>query len=225
MKKLLIVGLSAFVLTACGDQQKETAGEVENTKVEQSKNNDPIQDKVDIKEEETKVEGPLTEVGQQTEDDGVGKVTLDKIVNINKEYETGGLKIKLLDAKVLTVTNVVPDFKESVELMSDIQVGDEFTYLQVRYDLENTTKETVIFNGIETAVPDNGKQVTISGMDIFATANPTSSEIYSNATVEQNVFGIPIDKNINSIRLIPSDVLYDNDDHSIFYPKEITIEF
>ncbi|WP_185150901.1 hypothetical protein [Peribacillus simplex] len=35
--------------------------------------------------------------------------------------------------------------------------GDEFTYLQVRDDLENTTKETDIFNGIETAVPDNGK--------------------------------------------------------------------
>ncbi|MFJ7681139.1 hypothetical protein [Peribacillus butanolivorans] len=224
MKILLIAGLSVFLLSGCGDDKEKTAG-VKEDEVKQTETTEPTQAEVDSKEEETKVEGPLTKVGQQVEDDGVGTVTLDKIVDINKDYETGGLKIKLLDAKVLTVTDVVPEFKENVESMSDVQVGDEFTYLQVRYDLENTTKETVIFNGLETAVPDNGKQVTISGMDIFATSNPTSSEIYSNASVEQNVFGIPIDKNLNSIRLIPSDVLYDNEDHSIFYPKEITIEF
>ncbi|MFE5428164.1 hypothetical protein [Peribacillus simplex] len=76
-------------------------------------------------------------------------------MEINKRRQQEKWKIlKLNNPRIMSLH---PEFKESVELKSDVQVGDEFTYLQVRDDLENTTKETVIFNGIETAVPDNGK--------------------------------------------------------------------
>ncbi|MBT2717958.1 hypothetical protein [Bacillus sp. ISL-57] len=320
MKKLLFVGLSALLLAGCGDKQKETSGDVEGNKTEETvetkgltqdelnaklkeeaveadykelnSDNAPDKKKVFVKGEigsvfeegilgtfilnnengiytvnllsvdekyeagdnvtvygttngkdetgnpqitatilehneektETKSEGPLTKVGQSIDDEGVGTVTLDKIANINKEYETGGLKIKVIDAKVLTITDVAPEFKENVALMADVQVGDEFTYLQVRYNLQNTTEETVIFNGFETAVPDNGNQIDINTKDLVG-KNPNNSEILHNASVDDNLLGIPVDKGINSIRLMPSDVLYDNDDLSIFYPKEITIEF
>ncbi|WP_299090310.1 hypothetical protein [uncultured Metabacillus sp.] len=181
------------------------------TIVEVSKNNNQTSNENDK---------TLSKVGQQITDDGIGTVTLDKIVNINKEYETAGLKIKMLDAKVMTITNIEQEYRYMIGI-----TGDEFTYLQVRYDLENTSNESVIFNGLETAIPNNGKQIDIMSEDLFSYQNPMSTEIYSKASVEQNIIGIPVEKNIESIRLIPSDVLYDNDDHSIFYPEEIIIEF
>lgn len=162
----------------------------------------------------------LSKVGDQIYDEGVGNVKLEKLVNINKEYETAGLKIKLLDAKVLTITEIEQEYMDNTGI-----TDDQITYLQLRYDLENTTEETVIFNGIETAIPNDGKQIDIMSEDLFFYQNPTSSEIRSKASVDQNILGIPVEKNIESIRLVPSDVLYDDEDHSIFYPEEILIEF
>lgn len=221
----VLLGLT-LVLSACGNEKptsktadepkKEEVTPAPSTSTEETAKETPA----------TTTEGPLTEVGQQMDDPETGLVTLDKIVRVYKHFEIGGFIIKIKDAKVLTVTNIVPSFKESVEGTGENQItGSEFTFLQVDYDLENTTDQTVIFNGMETAVTNNGKQISITAKDIFMMANPTSSEILAKASIENNVFGIPVDKNISSIRIKPSDVLYDNADHSVFYPKEISIKF
>ena len=233
MKKIssLVLLLSLLGLTACGENSKETTNNSQSAMKSVEDKETTVETTVDEKEDddakvdEKETNGPLLEVGQYINDPGVGIVTLTKIANVTeKEYESGGLQLVIKGAKVLTVTDMVSSYKDKVSNYGDVS-SDEFTYLQVTYDIKNTTENTILFSGLELAVPDNGNQIDIYGKDIHGYQNPVNNKILSKSSVEGNIIGIPVDRNINSIRLMPSVVFYDTEKNDSFNFNEIEIEF
>jgi len=217
---------NVLLLTACVNEEvNKEAGD----KINLETSDQPSQEKLNIKSKQEAepdttrsylVDNPLSLILEQLYEKGVGVISLEKSVNINKEFETAGLKIKLLDAKVHTISPIQKEYQDIIGLNDD-----KITYFQLRYDLENTTDQTIIFKGLETAIPNNGKPIDIMSKDLYYQQNPTSTEIAPKTSVNRNIIGIAVEKDINSIRLVPSDVMYDDENHSIFSPEEILIEF
>ncbi|RFU61213.1 hypothetical protein [Peribacillus glennii] len=225
MKKYLLMCAAIFLLSGCGSDETATHGDVdqenETSDTQQQENEQVVEDEpLEEESKDTDSEGPLTEVGQTLNDEGVGTVTLKKISNVDTDYKMDDLTVHIDKAKLLSITNMTDEYKDNVGATSD-----EFTYLQVAYTVSNNSNETVDFSGFKTAVLDSGKQLNIKENDIIGSANPENLQILPKATLENNIFGIEVPSNLSFIRIKPEYVINEKAHKTNLNPKEIKIDF
>ncbi|MGP4107390.1 hypothetical protein [Virgibacillus sp. L01] len=80
-------------------------------------------------------------------------VELVKIKNINEVIKQGPLKIELINAKILKRTNLSQEFINFIRQFSQVN-EKEVSYLQLRYNVENTSDEDVAWMDLMDIVTD-----------------------------------------------------------------------
>jgi len=212
--------LAAMLLAACGGNEKVSTDE-------QSEVEDVNEDNTASKdvEQPTEEDLTLTKVGEMVDDPDVGTLVLENMKKVNQDIVQGGLMIHIDEVKVITINNMLNDFKDEVELNTGKAPGNELTYMQVSYSFKNTSDELLSWSGFATAIKEGGEQLDLDNNDIIGNQNPSQIDIQPEATVKDNLIGIPVDKDIKSIRLVSDDVLKDDNeaDDFIVRGKETTI--
>ena len=222
MKKFLVTPLlAAMLLAACGGNEKVSTDEQQEAE-DVNEDNTASEDF----EQPTEEDLTLTKVGEMVDDPAVGTLVLENKKKVNQDIVQGGLTIHVDEVKVITINNMLNDFKDEVELNTGKAPGNELTYMQVSYSFKNTSNELLSWSGFATAIKEDGEQLDLDNNDIIGNQNPSQIDIQPKAAVKENLIGIPVDKDIKSIRLVTDDVLKDNNDSDepIIYGKEITID-
>jgi hypothetical protein len=219
VKKRMITSmvLLALILGGCTSPE-HTTSLVQNTAINQASQDDSSSNtEVDtgtaasintpnqLSDKKMKSKG-FTKINQTINDPNVGLVTLKKETDVFKKYTYGNFTIYIKDLLLLNVSHMKDDFRKLVNA-----TGEEYSYLQVRYDVTNDSKISTSFNGIVTAVLNNQKQISISNYDIYhMNSNPLQENIKAQATIKNNFFAIPVNLHLKSIRFVPGD--YDDAD-------------
>lgn len=218
--------LAAMLLAACGTKQEV----VKEEDTSQKEVNQVSSTAEDVGEEgsgnENKEEKQkLTKIGEMIDDPEEGTFTLENMKQVNQDIVQGGITIHIDEVKVITVSNMTSDYKEMLEQNAGITQDSPVTYLQVHYSFENTLDEPLDWSGFKTAIKEDGEQIDLDTVDILGMQNPSQTEIQRKATVKDNLIGIPVDKDIKSIRLVSDDVLKQSNESEDFivHGKETTI--
>ena len=222
MKKFLAMPLlAAMLLSACGGNEKVSTDEQQE--VEDVNEDNTASEDV---EQPTEEDLTLTKVGEMVDDPEVGTLVLENKKKVNQDIVQGGLTIHVDEVKVITINNMLNDFKDEVELNTGKAPGNELTYMQVSYSFKNTSDELLSWSGFATAIKEDGEQLDLDNNDIIGNQNPSQIDIQPKATVKENLIGIPVDKDIKSIRLVSDDVLKDDNESEDFIVrgKETTID-
>lgn len=135
VKKLLIIGLSALVLAACGIEETTQ------------------------KEPEQNTEQPTEEVTEE-----VSKEKVISETPINKTIEIKPFKVNIESISLKNKSNLTEEeiLDISTTTGEDLTNTDNFNYMDIKYKVENTVDETHIFTGIqEVAWVVDGKQEQI----------------------------------------------------------------
>ncbi|MBT2600923.1 MULTISPECIES: hypothetical protein [unclassified Oceanobacillus] len=158
MKRILILLLIITALVGCSDKDTEAAQETESNKEEVQKSEQPEENKVERSNEEIQREGELIEIGQTVNGD-TGKVELINIKEFNETIEQGPLKIEMINAKLIENTNSTQAFKQHLSQFVSHEVGDEVTYIQIRYNVENTSDGELYWSNLKNIVTDQKEQI------------------------------------------------------------------
>lgn len=213
MKKTILLLITfIFIVSGCSGNVDKQAGN--NTNVPSDKNEN-ISENVEshAKDESTNQEdgeyendGKLTKVGQ-TKETPDGTIELLKIKEINETIQQGPLNINLIDAKLLKQTNLSSSYKSYVSQFTSID--DEFIYLQLQYNVENTTDKNIYWEGLNHITTDQKEQVDARLLDL--NSFNINYDFYGNVKHDY-LHGLIIENpKANSINLIFGSV-YTNDD-------------
>ncbi|RFA31766.1 hypothetical protein CAI16_19915 [Virgibacillus dokdonensis] len=194
----LLLGIVLFISGCSDDTENETAEADTNKKEQTESNKGKEAEQKDNSNEEEKKEGKLTTIGQTAEDE-LGNIELTKIKSINETLEHGPLKIELIDAKILKRSNITSELRNHINQFSSVD-GDEFSYIQLRYNVENTTDKDVIWGNVANIVSDQKEQINGNMKEFMMIDNYT--EILGEVKKEY-IQGFIIEKpDVNELRLI-----------------------
>ncbi|CUL35446.1 hypothetical protein O1N65_003006 [Listeria monocytogenes] len=160
MKKgmVLLTGfLLAFsiFLTGCGgtDNTRKENHSDGSAEVKNKKDNNTSDEYVE--------DGLLLKVGEWTKDkDYDTKVTLEKIATPKIKVDLGDLNMLIKDVKIFKRENVSDAEKEEFS-GGKVPVTDPYYTIQVKYDLENTGKNAMNFNGFDYIITDQKQQIDV----------------------------------------------------------------
>lgn len=197
--------MASLLLSACGETTDESAEQnsEEATPAEQVSKN---AEESEVSEPKTDESGNtiLDEVGQTTTSE-VGTVELKKIINVNETVDIAPLKVTVQGIKVLEMTDVHPDFAESLTWQADAdinQVKDGFTYVQVTYQAENTADQNIQWYDLMNITTDQGEQIDGQMKDILIDDADMDSEFIGEVKKDYVDGFILKNPDINSIKLI-----------------------
>lgn len=160
------MGLS-FMLFACGNSNEVTNNDSKPqeapSKAEQKTVSNKEQDNLNKNENTNNSE--LTTIGQIYKDDDY-TVELHKISEINEEINIAPLKIVVQDLKVIKMSNMTEEAKQSFSMYAGEAIEDSFSYLQVKYTAENTEEKNIDWYSLLNVVTDKGQQIDAQLNDI-----------------------------------------------------------
>ncbi|EAG8142376.1 hypothetical protein C6R47_14735, partial [Listeria monocytogenes] len=106
-------------------------------------------------------DGLLLKPGEWTKDkDYDTKVTLEKIATPKIKVDLGNLNMLIKDVKIFKRENVSDSEKEEFS-GGKVPVTDPYYTIQVKYDLENTGKNAMNFNGFDYIITDQKQQIDV----------------------------------------------------------------
>lgn len=170
---------SNAILAACGG----------NEEVEEVNEDNTVSEEV---QQPTEEDLTLTKVSEMVDDPEVGTLVLENKKKVNQDIVQGGLTIHVDEVKVITINNMLNDFKDEVELNTGKTPGNELTYMQVSYSFKNTSDELLSWSGFATAIKEDGEQLDLDNNHIIGNQNPSQIDIQPKATVKDNLIGIPV---------------------------------
>lgn len=179
-----------FLLAGCGNNSVPPETSNENDK------NDAIvnEESKDVQEEKVEdvySDGPLTEIGQWAKEDDGTKVTLKKMVKLNKALDLNPVEMTIQDVKLLERT------------------GGEYdgNVIQVQYTVENLSETEIMFHGIKVITTNTKRQIDVMQEDTSASAE--SGEYYG-AVKKDGFIVVPYPEEsfeeLTSVKLITGDV-------------------
>lgn len=180
--KLIIFGIIAgLLLSGCSDSSTQNAKTPEeDSKPAAQTPKSKEKEENDISEPTTDEDGNtiLEEVGQVANSEA-GSVELKKIKIVNETVDISPMKITVQDIKVLEMTDVDPEFAESLTWQADTdlnKVKDGFSYVQVRYQAENTTESNIEWYDLMNVITDQGEQIDAQMKDFLVDDADMDSE-------------------------------------------------
>lgn len=108
------------------------------------------------------INGPLLKVGQWSNDDDMGKLTLTKIAAPeNTVVKDGPIEFKIKDVKLFKAE---PKTKAQRSYDNDYfstnGVTNPFYYVQIQFNAKNTSASEVQINGVKSLVTSTGQQIS-----------------------------------------------------------------
>lgn len=201
--------MAMLLLSACGETTEESTEQPadESKPAEQTPMNaEESSEQTEVSEPKTDESGNtiLDEVGQ-TATSEAGTVELKKIINVNETVDIAPLTVTVQDIKILEMSNVNPDFAESLTWQADAdisQVQDGFTYVQVRYQAENTADQNIEWYDLMNITTDQGEQIDAQLKDFLVDDADMDSQFIGKVKKEYVDAFILKNPDVNSIKLI-----------------------
>lgn len=173
MKKNLffITFITVFVLiiSGCGSSSNTTSSTPTKTKTKEEKAAAPAKQKEVSNKSSNNIPEPkkdkngniiLDVPGQKINDPQMGTVELLKIKKVNQTVNIKPLKVTIEDVKILKVTNLADDAKKTIEYYSQSTIPhNDLTYIQVKFNVENTSDKNIEWNGLQNIVTDKKEQI------------------------------------------------------------------
>ncbi len=114
------------------------------------------------------VENMFGEEGETEEIESEKEVEILSTIAENLDYDVNPIKVKINEVNFKKASNVPEQEINHISFYSDKEVGDEFNYLYVSYNAENTSEEDISFGGIrEVVLFAEGKQEVIESHEDF----------------------------------------------------------
>ena len=154
MKKLVLLGMAAFVLGACGSN-------TENESSSSSSAEATVQSTSNQTNTEDVGNGLLEEVGQYSTKDG-SKTTLEAIAKTSDSNEiVEGVTVENITVKIMSVTDIDEDYSD---IYSNMGIYDGDYMIQVTYDMKNETPYTLQSISTPVLITSSGEQITFNNI-------------------------------------------------------------
>lgn len=154
MKKLVLLGMAALVLGACG-------GNTENESSSSSSAEATVQSTSNQTNTKDVGNGLLEEVGQYSTKDG-SKTTLEAIAKTSDSNEiVEGVTVENITVKILSVTDIDEDYSD---IYSNMGIYDGDYMIQVTYDMKNETPYTLQSISTPVLITSSGEQITFNNI-------------------------------------------------------------
>lgn len=154
MKKIALLGMSVFLLGACGSNtENESSSSSSAEATVQSTSN-----KTNTKDVGN---GLLEEVGQYSTKDG-SKTTLEAIAKTSDSNEiVEGVTVENITVKIMSVTDIDEDYSD---IYSNMGIYDGDYMIQVTYDMKNETPYTLQPISTPVLITSSGEQITFNNI-------------------------------------------------------------
>lgn len=154
MKKIVLLGMSVFLLGACGsntENESSSSSSAEAT-VQSTSNQTNTKDVGN---------GPLEEVGQYSTKDG-SKTTLEAIAKTSDSNEiVEGVTVENITVKIMSVTDIDENYSD---IYSNMGIYDGDYMIQVTYDMKNETPYTLQSISTPVLITSSGEQITFNNI-------------------------------------------------------------
>ncbi|MGN8647870.1 hypothetical protein ACTNEO_04945 [Gracilibacillus sp. HCP3S3_G5_1] len=205
MKKYIFFLLLFFVVACSNDgasnelEADDQEQAVEVTTDEEDVQKDEEKDTEDDRsEEEIEREGELIDIGQ-TIDRGDHKVELLNIKELNDQITAGPLEIDFVNAKIIKMSAMSEDIKYILDNYVPMSDREELDYIQLRLDVENTSDQDIVWDGVSDLVTDKKEQVDGIKREFISDEN---NKYLGNVKKELVLGFIVDDSDINDLRIL-----------------------
>ncbi|MBX7001934.1 hypothetical protein EX219_10085 [Bacillus aerophilus] len=209
---LFSICLSLFVLLV-GCSSTKTTDE------SSAKSQENVSDK---KEKETKEE----QTSDSYKDDETGELfnylkSQEKI----ESQKMGPLKINFEHVNIMKLSNIPDDRLSDYQSLTDIQLTNPFHFIDIKFSVENTDKETLNFSGISHIILNTKEQIKMSSNNLYTDIEQYDMKLFGNAKREYQV-AVPFESDVSkikSIRLV-LDSPFDEHLNNVAEKKELTVD-
>lgn len=154
MKKFVLLGMSVFLLGACGSntENESSSSSSAEASVQSTSNQTNTKDVGN---------GLLEEVGQYSTKDG-SKTTLEAIAKTSDSNEiVEGVTVENITVKIMSVTDIDEDYSD---IYSNMGIYDSDYMIQVTYDMKNETPYTLQSISTPVLITSSGEQITFNNI-------------------------------------------------------------
>lgn len=154
MKKIVLLGMSVFLLGACGSNTENESSSSSAAEATVQSTSNPTNTK-DVGN------GLLEEVGQYSTKDG-SKTTLEAIAKTSDSNEiVEGVTVENITVKIMSVTDIDEDYSD---IYSNMGIYDGDYMIQVTYDMKNETPYTLQSISTPVLITSSGEQITFNNI-------------------------------------------------------------
>lgn len=195
--KFLANGLLVSVILAGCSEEIERPKEEPKAAAQTDKNvSDPKKDEVG--------NTILEEPGQKAVSEA-GTAELLKIKKVNETVEVSPLLITIEDIKVIELSAVDPIFAEELAISTDGEaefLKKGFSYVQIKYHVENTVDENIEWYDLVHVVTDKGQQIDGIMKDFFVDDADLESEYIGKVKKEYIDAFVLENSDISEVKLV-----------------------
>ncbi|WLP59861.1 hypothetical protein [Bacillus pumilus] len=212
-KTICIICLSLFVLLVGCNSTKTTDD------VSSAKSKETVSEK---KQKETKEE----QKNESYKDEETGE--LYNFIKSQEQIEPqkmGPLSINFESVSLYKLSEIPEDRLSDYQNLTDIELKNPFHFIDVKFSVENTDKETINFSGISHLILDTKEQIKVSSNNLYTDIDQYDMKLFGNAKREYQI-AVPIESDVSkikSVRIVMSEPFDENLD-SVSESKELTVK-
>lgn len=141
-----------------------------------------------------------------------------------KSQKMGPLNINFEHVNLMKLSNIPDDRLNEYQSLTDLELTNPFHFIDIKFSVENTDKETINFSGISHIILDTKEQINVSNNNLYTDIEQYDMKLFGNAKREYQI-AVPIDSDVSkiqSVRIVLSAPFDENLD-SVSEPKELTV--
>lgn len=141
-----------------------------------------------------------------------------------KSQKMGPLNINFEHVNLMKLPNIPDDRLNEYQSLTDLELTNPFHFIDIKFSVENTDKETINFSGISHIILDTKEQIKVSNNNLYTDIEQYDMKLFGNAKREYQI-AVPIDSDVSkiqSVRIVMSAPFDENLD-SVSEPKELTV--
>ncbi len=172
--------LTGSILAGCGNEDASTEKKEKATSAEQK-------DVSNKPEKDEKGTVNLSKVGQKAKADG-NEAELMKIKEVNQTVDISPIKYTVKDMKIIKLNKVNKSMTEFLlQYTGGSKLPEDLHYIQIQYNVENTSDQNIEFYGLQKVVLNNGEQLDANGNDFIWEKEDNDSKFYGKVKKEGSV--------------------------------------
>ncbi|AWI37922.1 hypothetical protein BA81_12525 [Bacillus safensis FO-36b] len=141
-----------------------------------------------------------------------------------ESQKMGPLNINFEHVNIMKLSNIPDDRLSDYQSLTDIELSNPFHFIDIKFSVENTDKETMNFSGISHLILDNKEQIKVSSNNLYTDIEQYDMKLFGNAKRDYQI-AVPIESDVSkikSVRIVMS-APFDENLNSVSKPKELTV--